>query len=79
MGLCTSTTGVLHIYENNEKNYMNHQVNDEYSVNLFEIESAENVIEFYKNLDESGLKFVYFRADRKRFLLLYRDKLKRGK
>ena len=47
---------------------------DEYSANLFELEEPETIENFYKELEESSLKYCYFRADSKLFLLLYGDK-----
>lgn len=55
---------------------MNHQVNDLYEVTFIELGKPEVESDFVKKLKESGLKFSYYRADRKFYLFLYGDKFK---
>ena len=50
---------------------MNHPFNLEYFADLFELEKPLNDIDFYEKLDNSSLKFGYFMADNKYFLLIY--------
>ena len=50
---------------------MSHPFNREYFADLFELEKPVNDRDFYEKLENSSLKFVYFMADNKYFLLIY--------
>ena len=55
---------------------MVHQVNSLYEVSFVELEKPEMENEFLEKLKECGLKFSYYRADRKLYLFVYGDKFK---